>query len=74
MPDPLRNHLVLRVDGFSWAALSVSQQDKQADVWQQQSLEIGYEALRLVDQTGRPLARSARVGGGMILFRSEEAA
>lgn len=70
-PDQGRNHLLLRLDRSAWDALPRSSQHQQAEAWQRQSLDIGYDSLALVDADDRPLGRSARIGGGMILFMSE---
>ena len=51
-----------------WAALPQAQQQRLADRWQQLSRELDYDALELRDPEGRLLARSARVGSGMILL------
>ena len=72
-PDQARNHLLLRLHRSAWDALPRSSQHQQAEAWQRQSLDIGYDSLALVDADDRPLGRSARIGGGMILFMSEGA-
>ena len=41
-----------------------------AQTWQERSLRLGYSELRLVNGNDRLLARSARVGDGMILFNN----
>lgn len=51
-----------------WAGLAAIEQQRLADCWQQQSRQQGYDALELVDPEGTVLARSARVGSGMILL------
>ena len=72
-PDLARNHLLLRLNRSVWDGLPRTSQQQQAESWQRQSLDIGYGSLALVDADDRPLGRSARIGGGMILFLSEGA-
>jgi hypothetical protein len=57
-------------DGF--AALPLPERQRLADRWLARSQELGYERLELVDGRHRPLARTARVGSGMILVDSSE--
>ena len=59
--------LQLQLD-HGWAALPAAEQQRLADRWQQRSRELDYDALELRDPEGRLLARSARVGSGMILL------
>lgn len=51
-----------------WVSLPAAEQQRLADRWQQRSRELDYDALELRDPEGRLLARSARVGSGMILL------
>ena len=66
-PEPADNRLVLRVTG-AWWQLAESERLDLAQTWQERSLRLGYSELRLVNGNDRLLARSARVGNGMILF------
>lgn len=51
-----------------WAGLPAAERQRLADGWQQRSRQLDYDALELRDPEGRLLARSARVGSGMILL------
>jgi hypothetical protein len=57
-------------DGF--AALPLAERQRLADRWLARGQELGYERLELVDGRHRTLARTARVGSGMILLDSFE--
>lgn len=70
-PDLRANRLVLRVSPSGWRALSADCRQQQAETWQSIADDLGYGALMLVDDEDRSLARSARVGDGMILFEIE---
>ncbi|RPF82942.1 MAG: hypothetical protein CBB80_006045 [Synechococcus sp. TMED20] len=70
-PDLRANRLVLRVSPSGWRALSADSRQQQAETWQSIAEDLGYGALMLVDDEDRSLARSARVGDGMILFEIE---
>ncbi|MFQ6537351.1 MULTISPECIES: hypothetical protein [Aphanothece] len=64
-PDRARLQLVL---GSGFAELPPADQQRRAERWLERARGLGYERLELVDEQGRPLARSARVGSGMILL------
>lgn len=64
-PDGLRLCLVLAP---AFAAMPPARQQRQAEAWQEQVRQLGYEQLELVDPEGGLLGRSARIGSGMILF------
>lgn len=51
-----------------WAGLPAAERQRLADGWQKRSRQLDYDALELRDPEGRLLARSARVGSGMILL------
>ena len=70
-PDLRANRLVLRVSPSGWRALSADSRQQLAETWQSIAEDLGYGALMLVDDEDRSLARSARVGDGMILFDIE---
>ena len=70
-PDLRANRLVLRVSPSGWRALSADSRQQQAETWQSIAEDLGYGALMLVDDEDRSLARSARVGDGIILFEIE---
>jgi hypothetical protein len=63
--------LRLCLDG-GFAALPLPERQRLADRWLARGQELGYERLELVDGGHRPLARTARVGSGMILLDSFE--
>ena len=71
-PRLVDNELVLRL-GSLWSQLSSSRQSALIDRWQALVEELGYEELQLQDQDGHLLARSARVGSGMIVFDQDSA-
>lgn len=68
-PEPAAGRLVL-VLTTGWRELDPDQRQRQAERWQQQVRDRGYESLLLQDGDARLLARSARVGSGMILLAS----
>ncbi len=65
--DPFSGRLELTL-AERWQQLAVAEQDRFAQLLQGRALELGYERLSLLDGQGRVLARSARVGSGMILL------
>ncbi len=65
--DPASGRLALTL-AERWHQLPVAEQDRLAELLQGRALELGYERLSLLDGQGRVLARSARVGSGMILL------
>jgi hypothetical protein len=67
--QPARSCLQLNLSD-RFAALAPALQEQQAEAWRVRALELGYERLELVDGAGRLLARTARVGSGMILLSS----
>ena len=64
-PAQFRLSLVL-ADAFR--SLPTARQQHLAEGWQEQARQLGYEQLELQDLAGQCLARSARIGSGMILF------
>ena len=68
-PDPADNRLVLCVTE-AWWTLGDLQRSDLAKTWQERSRQLGYSELQLVNVQDRLLARSARVGDGMILFNN----
>ena len=68
-PDPADNRLVLCVTE-AWWELGDLQRSDLAETWQERSRQLGYSELQLVNVEDRLLARSARVGDGMILFNN----
>lgn len=67
--QPARSCLQLTLSD-RFAALAPALQEQQAEAWRIRALELGYERLELMDAAGRLLARTARVGSGMILLSS----
>lgn len=65
--DPAHFRLAL-VLAASFRSLPPSRQQHLAEGWQEQARLLGYEQLELLDPAGQCLARSARIGSGMILF------
>lgn len=57
---------LLVADG--WWQRSTLERQRLAEFWQGRARELGQDFLWLVDGSGVPLARSARVGSGMILL------
>ena len=68
-PQPAQNRLVLQVSD-AWNSLAPSARTSISEDWQRRSLDLGYSSLQLVDGQEKLLARSARVGSGMIMFDS----
>ena len=68
-PQPTQNRLVLQVTE-AWSSLAPSARTSISEDWQRRSLNLGYSSLQLVDGQEKLLARSARVGSGMIMFDS----
>ncbi len=52
----------------AFQSLPESERQRLAQQWWQQSLDLGYEQLRLLDPSDAELGRNAVVGGGMILL------
>lgn len=68
-PKPAQNRLVLQVTE-AWINLVPSARTSISEDWQRRSLDLGYSSLQLVDGEEKLLARSARIGSGMIVFDS----
>ena len=68
-PQPAQNRLVLQVTE-AWINLVPSARTSISEDWQRRSLDLGYSSLQLVDGEEKLLARSARIGSGMIVFDS----
>lgn len=60
--------LELVLDPSGWQALPAAERQVLAEQWQQRAESLGSGRLELLDPRGTPLARSARVGSGMILL------
>jgi hypothetical protein len=60
--------LELVLDPSGWQALPAAERQGLAEQWQQRAESLGSGRLELLDSQGTPLARSARVGSGMILL------
>jgi len=54
----------------AWWQLEERQRSDLANAWQERSSGLGYTELQLLNGNDRLLARSARVGDGMILFNN----
>ena len=67
-PVPEKDRLLLELSVDGWQQLSLDQRQTLASSWLQSAWELDYASLQLVDEQGDLLGRSARVGGGMILF------
>ncbi len=67
-PVPEQDRLLLELSVDVWAQMSIDQRQTLASSWLQSALELGYSSLQLLNEQGELLGRSARVGGGMILF------
>ena len=67
-PVPEQDRLFLEVSVDVWEQLPRDQRQTLATSWLQSALELDYTSLQLVNEQGDLLGRSARVGGGMILF------
>ena len=53
----------------AFPALSLQEQRRRAELWQQWTLELGYDHLELRDSRAGLIARDALVGEGMIVLR-----
>jgi hypothetical protein len=71
--EPARSLLVLTATP-AYSALPPAERQGRAEGWWRQGQELGYERLELRDGRGRLLARSALVGGGLLLFEPPTAA
>ncbi len=60
--------LELVLDPSGWQRLPAGARQRLAEQWQLRAESLGYGRLWLLDGQGLPLARSARVGSGMILL------
>jgi hypothetical protein len=60
--------LELVLDPTGWQALPAAERQELAEQWQLRAEFLGSGRLWLLDSQGTPLARSARVGSGMILL------
>ena len=69
-PVPADNAAVLVVDTALWSGLPQRLRREQAEGWWQTLQDQGYDAITLEDVDQNLLARSARVGRGMIMFDS----
>ena len=67
-PVPEQDRLLLELSVDVWAQTPIDQRQTLASSWLQSAFELDYASLQLVNQQGDLLGRSARVGGGMILF------
>jgi hypothetical protein len=67
-PVPEQDRLLLELSVGVWQQLPPDQRQTLASSWLQSALELDYASLQLVNEQGDLLGRSARVGGGMILF------
>jgi hypothetical protein len=67
-PVPEQDRLLLELSVDVWEQLPLDQRQALASSWLQAAFELDYASLQLVDEQGDLLGRSARVGGGMILF------
>jgi len=67
-PVPEQDRLLLELSVDVWAQMPIDQRQTLASSWLQSALELDYISLQLVNEQGDLLGRSARVGGGMILF------
>jgi hypothetical protein len=67
-PVPEQDRLLLELSVDAWQQLSLDQRQTLASSWLQSAFELDYASLQLVNEQGDLLGRSARVGGGMILF------
>ena len=67
-PVPEQDRLLLELSVDVWTETPIDQRQTLASRWLQSALELDYASLQLVNQQGDLLGRSARVGGGMILF------
>ena len=65
--EPARALLVLQVDG-AFGRLPAPERAERAQAWWQRAQELGYERLELLGPGNGLLARSAVVGGGLVLY------
>ena len=65
---PEQSLLILQVRP-AFPALSLQEQRRRAELWQQWALELGYDHLELRDSRAGLIARDALVGEGMIILR-----
>jgi hypothetical protein len=65
---PADGDLELVLDQSGWQQLPAAERQELAEQWQLLAQSLGYGHLWLLDAQGTPLARSARVGSGMILL------
>jgi hypothetical protein len=65
--EPARSLLVLTATP-TFSALPPAERQDRAEAWWRQGQELGYEQLEVRDGRRRLLARSALVGGGLVLF------
>ena len=67
-PVPEQDRLLLELSVDVWAQTPIDQRQTLASSWLQSAFDLDYASLQLVNEQGDLLGRSARVGGGMILF------
>ena len=67
-PVPEQDRLLLELSVDVWEQLPLNQRQALASSWLQAAFELDYASLQLINEQGDLLGRSARVGGGMILF------
>ena len=67
-PVPEQDRLLLKLSVDAWQQLPLDQRQTLASSWLHSAFELDYASLQLVSEQGDLLGRSARVGGGMILF------
>ncbi|MCB4427928.1 hypothetical protein FZX09_03750 [Synechococcus sp. MU1643] len=67
-PVPEQDRLLLELSVDVWEQLPLDQRQALASSWLQVAFELDYASLHLINEQGDLLGRSARVGGGMILF------
>ena len=67
-PLPEQDQLLLELSVDVWGQMAAGQRQTLASSWLQSAFELDYASLQLVSAQGDLLGRSARVGGGMILF------
>jgi hypothetical protein len=65
--EPARSLLVLTASA-AYTALPLAERQGRTEAWWRQGQELGYERLEVRDGRDRLLARSALVGGGLVLF------
>ena len=67
-PQPERNAVILQIDLNAWMQRSPEQRQHLAETWWTRLEDQGYADLRLVNAQQELLARTARIGGGMVVF------